>query len=220
MLIFPEFVKVTPPGLVMSSVRVVFLVQVEDPGSSSKAPYQAKYCGSYTALAEAITANLRIRKASDVRFEYTIVQVKHIEALLLKESLKKELSVLPIDNLKVLFIAIGPMFSRPSVELIDIIKDWTSQKTEGICYGVHFQHITAMQAYAIKNRLKQIQDRDNIAGNAEAAPSRKHLSVTGLVDNGDKNCSASFPVLLYMIHLAVGENGNRLAGKGIPSGIL
>ena len=204
----------------MSSVRVVFLVQVEDPGSSSKAPYHAKHCGSYTALAEAITANLRIRKTSDVRFEYTIVQVKHIETLLLKESLKKELSVLPLDNLKVLFIAIGPMFSRSSVELIDIIKDWSSQKTEGICYGVHFQHITAMQAYAIKNRLKQIQDRNSIAGSAEAAPSRKHLSVTGLVDNGDKNCSASFPVLLYMIHLAVGENGNRLAGKGIPSGIL
>ena len=112
------------------------------------------------------------------------------------------------------------MFSRPSVELIDIIKDWSSQKTEGICNGLHFQHITAMQAYAIKNRLKQIQDRDSIAGSAEAAPARKHLSVTGLVDNGDKNCSASFPVLLYMIHLAVGENGNRLAGKGIPSGIL
>ena len=202
----------------MSSVRVVLLVQDDGPGTSSKEPDESRNCGSYIALASAITANLQIRRASDVKFEYMVVQVKHNETCLLKESLKNHLSLLPCDSFKVLFVAIGPMFSRPNVELIEVVKEWNNQKTGGICYGVHFQHITAMQAYVIKNRLVEIQHDDTYVSNAEKSPYQRHVAVTGLVDNGNKNCSASFPVLLYMIHLAVGENGNRLAGKGIPSG--
>lgn len=202
----------------MSSVRVVLLVQDESPSTPSKHSDETRDCGSYVALADAVVANLQTRKASDVKFEYIILQMKQDETRVLKESLKKHLNLLPCDSFKVLFIAIGRMFSRPNVELVDLIKEWNTQRTGDICYGVHFQHVTAMQAYVIKNRLKEIQHA-HVAGNGtEKRPSARHLAVTGLVDNGNRNCSASFPVLLYMIHLAVGENGNRLAGKGIPSG--
>ena len=215
---FIQHFKVTPPGLVMSSMRVVFLVQDEFPGTPSQEPDNSKHSGSYIALADAIVANLHMRKASDVKFEYVVLQMQQSESRFLQESLKKHLGLLPCDTFKVLFIAIGPMFSRPNLELVKLIKEWNGLRTDGICYGIHFQHITAMQAYVIKNRLKEIQGTA-VSGNSvgKSSPGR-HLAVTGLVENDNRHCPASFPVLLYMIHLAVGENGNRLAGKGIPSG--
>ena len=204
----------------MSSVRVVLLVQDEDTSTPSKQSDGTSTPGSYVALADAIAANLHVRKASDVKLEYTVQRMKHNKTCLLKKSLKEHLCLLPCDNFKVLFIAIGPMFSRPNVELVDLIYKWNNQRGGDTCYGVHFQHVTAMQAYVIKNKLKEIQDVRASATDPDKGLSEGHLAVTGLVDNGNRNCSASFPVLLYMIHLAVGENGNRLAGKGIPSGTV
>ena len=204
----------------MSSVRVVLLVQDEDASIPSKESDGTSNPGSYVALADAIAANLHMRKASDVKLEYTIQRMKHSETCLLNTSLKEHLRPLPCDNLKVLFIAIGPMFSRPNVELVDLINTWNNQRGGDACYGVHFQHVTAMQAYVIKNRLREIEDARGSATEPYKGLSEGHLAVTGLVDNGNGNCSVSFPVLLYMIHLAVGENGNRLAGKGIPSGTV
>ena len=199
----------------MSSMRVVFLVEDEFPGSTSHEPDSSKHCGSYVALADALVANLQMRKASDVKFEFMILQIKHGEISLVQESMKNHLDLLPYDAYKVLFIALGPMFSRPKLELIKLIKEWNDHRTGDICYGIHFQHVTAMQAYGIKNRLKEIQ---GFKVNMEKTTHSSPLAVTGLIENDNRNCAASFPVLLYMIHLAVGENGNRLAGKGIPSG--
>lgn len=199
-------------------MRVVFLVQDEFPGTPSQEPDNSRHCGSYTALADAIVANLQTRKASDVKFEYMVIRVQHRETNLLQESLKNHLDLLPCDSFKVLFVALGPMFSRPNVEFIRLVREWNDHRTGDICYGVHLQHVTAMQAYVIKNRLKLIQGSDASENSLDKTSSGSHLAVTGLVENDNKNCCASFPVLLYMIHLAIGENGNRLAGKGIPSG--
>lgn len=199
----------------MSSMRVVFLVEDELPGSTSHEPDSSKHSGSYVALADALVANLQMRKASDVKFEFMILRIKHGEISLVQESMRNHLDLLPCDAYKVLFIALGPMFSRPKLELIKLIKEWNDHRTGDICYGIHFQHVTAMQAYAIKNRLKEIQGSEV---NMEKTTYSSPLAVTGLIENDSRNCAASFPVLLYMIHLAVGENGNRLAGKGIPSG--
>lgn len=202
----------------MSSMRVVFLVQDDFPCSPSQEADNSKQFGSYLALADAIVANLRMRKASDVKFEYMVFQMKVGEINLLQESLKNYLNLLPSDTFKVLFIAIGPMFSRPNLELSKLVKEWSDVRACDICYGLHFQHVTAMQAFVIKTNLKEIQSTGVSGKNMEKASCSRHLAVTGLVEDDNRNCSASFPVLLYMIHLAIGENGNRLAGKGIPSG--
>ena len=197
-------------------MRVVFLVEDEIPGTPSQEPDNSKHSGSYIALADALVANLQMRKASDVKFEFMILQMKHGETTL--ESMRNHLDLLPHDSFKVLFIALGPVFSRPSLELIKLIMEWNNNRTGDICYGIHLQHVTAMQAYVIKNRLKEIRGSEVPGTNVEKTAHSSHLAVTGLTENDNRNCAASFPVLLYMIHLAVGENGNRLAGKGIPSG--
>ena len=203
----------------MSSMRVVFLVEDEFPGTPSQEPGNSKQSGSYVALADALVANLQIRKASDVKFEFMILRIKHGETSLVQESMRSRLDLLPCDAYKVLFIALGPMFSRPKLEFIKLISEWNDQRTGDICYGIHLQYVTAMQAYVIKNRLKEIRGSE-VSGSikVEKTTRSSHVAVTGLTENDNRNCAASFPVLLYMIHLAVGENGNRLAGKGIPSG--
>lgn len=199
-------------------MRLVFLVEDEFSSGTFQESDNSKHSGSYLALADALVANLQMRKASDVKFEFMILRIKHGETSLVLESLKNHLDLLPCDTYKVLFIALGPMFSRPKLELIKLIMEWNDKRTGDICYGIHFQHVTAMQAYVIKNRLKEIQGSEVPGTNMEKASHGSHLAVTGLIENDNRNYSASFPVLLYMIHLAVGENGNRLAGKGIPSG--
>ena len=196
----------------MSSMRVVFLVEDDFPSASNREAYNSWQSGSHIALADAIVANLRMRKASDVKFEDMVFQLKGDEVHLLQESLKNYFNHLPEDALKVFFVAIGPMFSRPNLDLVRLIKDWSDLRTRDVCYGIHFQHVTAMQAFVMKNKLKEV------LGNSEKMSSSGHLAVTGLVEDDNRDCSSSFPVLLYMIHLAIGENGNRLAGKGIPSG--
>lgn len=196
----------------MSSMRVVFLVEDDFPSASNREAYNSWQFGSHIALADAIVANLRMRKASDVKFEHMVFQLKGDEVHLLQESLKNYFNHLPEDALKVFFVAIGPMFSRPNLDLIRLIKDWSDLRTRDVCYGIHFQHVTAMQAFVMKNKLKEV------LGNSEKMSGSGHLAVTGLVEDDNRDCSSSFPVLLYMIHLAIGENGNRLAGKGIPSG--
>ena len=203
----------------MSSMRVVFLVEDEFCGSTSQEPDNPKHSGSYVALADALVANLQMRKASDVKFEFMILRVKHGETSLVQDSMRNLLDRLPCDAYRVLFIALGPMFSRPKMELIKLIMKWSNQNTGDSCYGVHFQHVSAMQAYAIKSRLKEMQASPEVPGTDMGKTTHSsHLAVTGLIENDNRNCAASFPVLLYMIHLAIGENGNRLAGKGIPSG--
>ena len=118
----------------MSSMRVVFLVEDELPGSTSHEPDSSKHCGSYVALADALVANLHMRKASDVKFEFMILRIKHGEISLVQESMKNHLDLLPCDAYKVLFIALGPMFSRPKLELIKLIKEWNNHRTGDICY--------------------------------------------------------------------------------------
>lgn len=199
-------------------MRLVFLVEDEFSSGTFQESDNSKHSGSYLALADALVANLQMRKASDVKFEFMILRIKHGETSLVLESMKNHLDLLPCDTYKVLFIALGPMFSRPKLELIKLIMEWNDKRTGDICYGIHFQHVTAMQAYVIKNRLKEIRGSEVPGTNMEKASHGSHLAVTGLIENDNRNYSASFPVLLYMIHLAVGENGNRLAGKGIPSG--
>lgn len=199
-------------------MRLVFLVEDEFSSGTFQESDNSKHSGSYVALADALVANLQMRKASDVKFELMILRIKHGETSLVLESMKNHLDLLPCDTYKVLFIALGPMFSRPKLELIKLIVEWNDKRTGDICYGIHFQHVTAMQAYVIKHRLKEIQGSEVPGTNMEKASHGSHLAVTGLIENDNRNYSASFPVLLYMIHLAVGENGNRLAGKGIPSG--
>lgn len=201
----------------MSSVRVVILVQVEDEVASKEDSNESIHCGPYIALARAITANLQTRKSSDVKFEYKVLEIKTNGPSSLRQCLKENLRCLPCDSLKVLFVALGPVFTKPKVDLIEVVNEWSKKRNSDVCYGVHFQHVTAMQAYAMKNKLKEIRVCGKDSDNASIV---YDLPVTGLVDNSNKNCSASFPVLLYMIQLAVGENGSRLAKKIIPSGYV
>ena len=211
----------------VSCVRVVLLVQDESFNGLTDLQDDASHAGPYVAVANALEANLKMRKASDVKCNFVVLRIGQDKTCFANTSasIRRSLDRLPHDNLKVLFVAIGPMFSNPNVQLIECVQDWSngSGNKGGACYGLHFQHVTAMQAYFIKSMLKKTLGstaRTGFIHDGASKQRRAHLAVTGLVDNSNGNSASSFPVLLYMIHLAVGENGNRLAGKGIPSGTV
>lgn len=204
----------------MSSMCVVILVEETQSLEISLA----------ASLARAVATNLDMRKASDVRCDYIIVPVccdiaSHATT---QKNIKEKLTDLSSDSSKVLFVVLGSSFSNPNVQLVDLIGEWGNCNGSRKVYGVHFQNISAMQAYHLKRKLKSYQSSElsenDLSSNSDeiqvSPGGLKSLGVTGLVDNTDEKPEASFPVLLYMIHLAVGENGNRLSGKGIPSGKL
>jgi hypothetical protein len=137
--------------------------------------------------------------------------------------LKEKLKELPRNNSKVFFVVLSPSLANPSTGLIEAIRGWSTTTGGNRIYGVHFQEISALQAYYVKNRLKEEvalckYTKSIDAGEEDVTNSLEHIGITGLVDNSDKNPHVAFPVLMYLIHLAIGENGERLAGKGIPSG--
>lgn len=206
----------THPGLVVSSMTVLILIEQTESLLISPA----------ASLARAVAANLDMRKASDVKCNYIIVSVYCDKTSYAnsRKNIKDKLMDFSSDCSKVLFVALGSRFANPNIQLVDLISDWDRCKGPGKVYGVHFQNISAMQAYHVKTKLKS---NSRLAGNnlgyscdeVQVNPGElMPIAVTGLVDNSDEKPEASFPVLLYMIHLAVGENGNRLSGKGIPSG--
>ena len=189
---------------------------------------QGSACSTAASLATAVAANLEMRKASDVKCDYMVVPISTDRASFvdIKRNIKEKLMNLSSNSSKVLFVALGSSFANPNVQFIELIDEWGNSKGPGKVYGIHFQNISAMQAYYTKSKLKsnlQVSDKDlshrNGAGGS-LPRERRPIAVTGLVDNADGKPAAAFPVLLYMIHLAVGENGNRLSGKGIPSGKL
>lgn len=178
-------------------------------------------------LADAVSSNLSIRKASDIRCTFMVlpVTIDKVSSLKTKSSLKEKLNELPRNNSKVFFVVLSPSLANPSTGLVEVVRGWSARRGGNRIYGVHFQEISALQAYYIKNRLKEEVALSKYSKSVEAKQEGdcgglEHIGVTGLVDNSDKNPHVALPVLLYLIHLAIGENGERLAGKGIPSGEL
>lgn len=173
------------------------------------------------ALSKAITANLHIRQASDIRCSYMVlpITIDKVSSIKTKSSLKEKLNELPINNCKVLFVVLSPSLANPSTGLCDAVKTWSSNRGGNKVYGIHLQSISALQAYYIKNRLKEEVALSNLNKNAgDERP--EHLAITGLVDNTDNKSHITYPVLLYLIHLAIGENGYRQPRKRLSTGRL
>lgn len=177
------------------------------------------------ALADALAANLKMRQASDVKCRYTLLPL--YDETSVKEKLRSWMySVMGLDE-KLFFVALGSFLAHPSVNLLNVIHELKLQneKSDWI-YGIHFQTLTPMQAYFLKTKIQSMNTcvsiRDLVTNNTEEFISpveRTVLVATGLVVEGKPCPVHSFPVLLYLVHLAIGENGERISGKGVTPGV-
>lgn len=177
-------------------------------------------CGNIQqALAEALAANLNMRQSSDVKCKYSLLPLYGETSL--KEKLQFWIfNVLEVDE-KIFFVVLGSYLASPSVDLLTIIHEIELQREESdYIYGIHFQTLTPMQAYFVKTELNSINTSRQ--GNPEMVRSvqRKAVVATGIVVEGKTSPVNAFPVLLYMVHLAIGENGERISGQGITPGVL
>jgi len=202
---------VTPPIQVDSEVIVAFLVEQTPNSSDDPSPS--------VALSEAITSNLSIRQASDIRCSYLIlpITIDKISSVRTKSSLREKLNEIPVNHCRVLFVVLSPSLANPSTGLTDAVRMWSSARGGNKVYGIHFQEISALQAYYVKNKLKEEQELFRRNDNSTEGK-LEHIAITGLVDNTERNAHMVYPVLLYLIHLAIGENGYRQPRKRLASG--
>ena len=197
----------SPPGKVNSSLHVVILVGYDSSEEKSQEIPQA--------LADALVGNLKMRQMSDIRCYYTVVTFDDSEL-----SWKQNLHTCIISaskQEKLFFIALGSCWTN--LNLLDVIqREILSSNNRDCCYGIHFQDLTSMQAYFLKTQLSKI---NSCLEDTVAVPSEDHhIVVTGLVKDEKSSAVNTFPVLLYMIHLAIGENGERISGRSLVPGLL
>ncbi|XP_028397501.1 uncharacterized protein LOC114521309 isoform X2 [Dendronephthya gigantea] len=192
--------EVSAPSQVNSSVHVVILVGNDSNDEQSKETHHA--------LANALIANLTMRQMSDIKCKYSLLPLHPTW----KENLHSFIhSVLELEQ-KILFVALGSCWVH--LNLLHLIrKEICSLNGPNCCYGIHFQKITSMQAYFLKTQLNDINScsREAISPSNE----KRHIVATALVKDEKSNPVEAFPVLLYIIHLAIGENGERISGKGL-----
>ena len=195
------------PGQVNSFLHVVILVGYDSKNDQSHETHQA--------LAHALAANLSMRKISDVRCKYSLLPFNDSN-IACRENLCSCIRSISNVGEKIFFMALGSCWTR--FNLLDIIqKEISSSNRHDSCYGIHFQEITSMQAYFLKSQLRKINScsEDLITGSGSA---KVHIVATGLVQDEKSNPIDTFPVLLYLVHLAIGENGERISGKSLIPG--
>ena len=153
-------------------------------------------------LADAIISNLVMRKASDVKVEYTLINLddtNDVQELCqrLGDSLNNsELS----QSHKMFFVFLGPKFGVFGVEIIQSIQSWSLANSK-VIYGVHFQNLTTMRGRKLMHIMKQKELNTDFH--------EFLFPVTGCLSGNTVSCVVSFPLLLYLIHLVIGENGPR-----------
>lgn len=194
------------PSQVNSCLHVVLLIGYDVNDDLSQASHQA--------LADALVANLTMRQMSDVKCKHTKLPCYEGETSW-KDCLHSCIHSVANSEEKLFFVALGSCWTH--LGLLDTLKqEFYSLRNPDYCYGVHFQEITSMQAYFLKSRLNRINCSENVMPKSyEEFP----IVVTGLVQDKKSSPVNTFPVLLYMIHLAVGENGKRISGEGHIPGL-
>lgn len=193
------------PGQVNSCLHVVILIGYDSNDERSQETHEA--------LANALVANLKMRQMSDIKCKYTLLPC-HDGKTSWKERLHSCIQSVSNTEEKLFFVALGSCWTH--LNLLDIMqKELYSSKRLDSCYGIHFQEITSMQAYFLKSRLNIINSKDVMP----TSSTKFHIVATGLVQDEKSSPVNTFPVLLYMIHLAIGENGERISGKGHIPGL-
>ena len=196
------------PGQVNSCLHVIILIGYDSHDEKTQETHQA--------LADALATNLNMRQMSDIKCKYTLLPFNDGKTCW-KERLHTCLHSVVDVEVKFFFVVLGSCWNRPNVNLLGTIREqFSSLNKLDCCYGIHFQEITSMQAYFLKTQLnnKNSSSEDTF----EESGGKLRIVATALVKD-ERSCPVNaFPVLLYMIHLAVGENGERISGKALTPG--
>lgn len=136
------------------------------------------------ALYTAVSKNLETRMHSDIEVDISVIEVSDTD-----DETKLWLELTTVAKHKKLFFlvlkSVTPTFSEHLVKIID---SWQKFST---VYGIYFHSV---QSFMYSTLQDFIQSRS------------WHFPV---VASCEEDCADSFCLLLYIIHLSIGENGER-----------
>lgn len=96
------------------------------------------------------------------------------------------------------------------LNLKKIVETSVEQKGEVTLYGIHFNCVKQNIGDCQKSAAQDVGDCRTYVGDFSESQTFD-VEVTGIVlkENYDRLCSETFPIFLYIVHLALGENGQK-----------
>ena len=159
-------------------------------------------------LSDAILQNLNVRKTSDLNATFSGMSLSDVltnDEIIQK--LKSELK--EADHSREFFLVfISERFGKMPTQMYESIRSFCLGSQLKL-YGMHFHNIIP-----ITWRTLSLNISKSLAGKPCCVDDYKKSAfpVTGSL-NANASCVEKYPVLLYLIHLAVGENGLRRLKK-------
>eukprot|EP00794_Sanderia_malayensis_P007134 gene7134-7939_t len=186
---------VTPPAVVLSPLHVILVM------TSMKSDIEQ----STDALCEALFLNMQLRKSTDINAHFTKLKITLCSTGDIGDTLAEklceglmELNLNPAQEL--FFFFFGEAACVYSVTIVKRI-NLMLRENKWTVYGLHFQNMS----HILWSRLMAHAKDD------EGSP----FPMTGVL-NRCAPAWSKFPLLLYLVHLAVGENGTITLRRTTP----
>ena len=171
-------------------------------------------------LSDAILQNLLVRKSSDLNARFSKIE---FNAGFSNEEIiqKLQADVIPDSSTEVFFVFVCKRFGKISTRIYEVMREFCADNHLKV-YGMHFQGITPISWRALSLHISSQLSRPTChTENFKDST----FPVTGILDE-TSCCIEKYPVILYLIHLSIGENGLRRLKKveskerGIPLVLL
>ena len=158
-------------------------------------------------LLDAILQNLNVRRSSDLNARFSKLS---LNGSLSNDEISQMLqaNIMEDSSREVFFVFIGGGFGKISTYLYEMMREFCSANHLKV-YGMHFQNISPMSWRALS---LHISDKLSVQTCCAEEYITSAFAVTGSL-NDNASCVERYPVILYLIHLAVGENGLRRLKK-------
>ena len=202
--------QVTPPSIIFSPINVLLVTIDENIEEFPEMDYSTKAASGDPEgclLADAILKNLNVRKSADFNARFSGVSLSgrldDDEAVRkLQDHMTEE------SSREFFFVFISKRFGKISKHIYKLMKRFCFENDFKV-YGMHFQNISVMSWRALSLHIS-----DKLSGQACCVEEfmKSSFPVTGSL-NSDASCVERYPLILYLIHLAVGENGLRRLKK-------
>lgn len=158
-------------------------------------------------LVDAILQNLHVRKSSDLNAKFTKISLNNnlTDDLIMREV---QNGIVEDSSREIFFVLISKRFGKILTQLYEHLRMFCSRNHLKV-YGMHVQNVTPMSWRALSLRIS-----DQFSGNPCCVEEylKNSFPVTGFLSES-ATCVEKYPSVLYLIHLAVGENGFRRLKK-------
>ena len=158
-------------------------------------------------LSDAILQNLHVRKSSDLNARFSKIT---LSSGMSNEGIiqKLQADVIPDLSTELFFVFVCKRFGKFSTRMYEVMRKFCADNQLNV-YGMHFQGITP-----ISWRTLSLHISNQLSRPASCVEKFEDSAfpVTGILDE-NSCCIDRYPIILYLVHLSIGENGLRRLKK-------